>query len=170
MLKNYEFIFTRFQEPFGDRQIDSITSDDVLSFLTSLSKGSKPATKRHRYSSLKAFFNFLKNSIDPGIQNPCDTAMLRKMFRERPPQQWKIVEKDLVDEIIFRTMKPRNRIMLELMARGGMRLGEVLKLTPSDIEDRRLTLRAPKSGKDKTAFQGIKHNGLDDFQLCFDFG
>jgi hypothetical protein len=44
--------------------------------------------------------------------------MLRKMFRERPPQQWKIVEKDLVDEIIFRTMKPRNRIMLEQMARG----------------------------------------------------
>jgi hypothetical protein len=29
--------------------------------------------------------------------------MLRNMFRERPPQQWKIVEKDLVDEIIFRT-------------------------------------------------------------------
>jgi len=39
--------------------------------------------------------------------------MLRKMFRERPPQQWKIIEKDMVDEIIFRTMKPRNRIMLE---------------------------------------------------------
>ena len=23
---------------------------------------------------------------------------------------------------------------------------------------------------DKTALQGIKHNSLDDFQLCFDFG
>jgi site-specific recombinase XerD len=132
-LKNYEFIFTRFQEALGDRQIDSITSDDVLSFLTGLSTSSKPTTKRHRYSSLKAFFNFLKNSVDPGIQNPYDTAMLRKMFRERPPQQWKIVEKDLVDEIIFRTVKPRNRIMLELMARGGMRVGEVLKIRPMDI-------------------------------------
>lgn len=30
-------------------------------------------------------------------------GMLRNMFRERPPQQWKIVEKDLVDEIIFGT-------------------------------------------------------------------
>ena len=37
---------------------------------------------------------------------------------------WKIVEKDQVDEIIFRTMKPKNRIMLELMARGGMRVEE----------------------------------------------
>jgi integrase len=74
--------------------------------------------------------------------------MLRKMFRERPPQQWKIVEKDMVDEIIFRTMKPRNRIMLELMARGGMRVGEVLKIRPTDIHDRKITLTGPKSGKE----------------------
>jgi integrase len=30
-----------------------------------------------------------------------------------------------------------------------MRIGEVLKLTPNDIEDRKLTLRAPKSGKER---------------------
>jgi integrase len=68
-------------------------------------------------------------------------------FRERPPQQWKIVEKDIVDEIIFRTMKPRNRIMLELMARGGMRVGNILKIRPMDIQDRKITLAGPKSGK-----------------------
>ncbi len=34
-----------------------------------------------------------------------------------------------VDEIIFRTTKIRNRLILELMSRGGMRIGEVLKLT-----------------------------------------
>jgi len=138
-LKNYEFIFTLFQEAFGDGQINSITTDDVLSFLTGLSTASKPATKRHRYSSLKAFFNFLKNSVDPGIQNPCDTAMLRKMLRERPPQQWKIVEKNQVNEIIFRTMKTSTRIILELIARGGMRVREVPKIRPMDIQDRKIT-------------------------------
>jgi integrase len=39
--------------------------------------------------------------------------------------------------------------MLELMARGGMKISEVLQLTPSDIEDRKLTLRNPKSGKER---------------------
>ncbi len=39
--------------------------------------------------------------------------------------------------------------MLELMARGGMRISEVLKLTPSDIHERRLTLRDPKSGREQ---------------------
>ena len=53
----------------------------------------------------------------------------------------------MVDEIIFRTANPRNRLMLELMARGGMRIGEVLKLTPNDTEDRKAFIREPKSGK-----------------------
>jgi integrase len=33
-------------------------------------------------------------------------------------------------------MKPGNRLILELMARGGMRIGEVLKLTRGDIQGR----------------------------------
>ncbi|MEA3547289.1 MAG: hypothetical protein U9R66_06460 [Thermodesulfobacteriota bacterium] len=53
----------------------------------------------------------------------------------------------MVDEIIFRTMNTRNRIMLELMARGGMRIGEVLKLRPYDIQERSLTIHNPKSGR-----------------------
>ena len=75
--------------------------------------------------------------------------MLKKVFRARQSYHWNIIEKETVDEIIFRTSKPRNRLMLELMARGGMRISEVLKLTPSDINDRRLTLKEPKSGREQ---------------------
>jgi len=75
--------------------------------------------------------------------------MLKKLFRARPSYNWNIIEKETVDEVIFRTSKPRNRLMLELMARGGMRIGEVLKLTPSDIHERRLTLKDPKSGREQ---------------------
>ena len=35
------------------------------------------------------------------------------------------------------------------MARGGMRISEILKLSRSDIEDRKLILRDPKSGKER---------------------
>jgi integrase/recombinase XerD len=44
---------------------------------------------------------------------------------------------------------PIYRLILELMARGGMRVGEVLKLIPRDIHDRKLALRDPKSGKER---------------------
>ena len=65
--------------------------------------------------------------------NPCDTPMIRKLYRERVVSRWEIIEKETVDEIIFRTVKVRNRLILELMARGGMRIGEVLKLRLNDI-------------------------------------
>jgi integrase/recombinase XerD len=39
--------------------------------------------------------------------------------------------------------------MLELMARGGMRVSEVLNLTPAGILDRKLILKDTKSGKEQ---------------------
>jgi integrase len=74
--------------------------------------------------------------------------MIKKLFKWGRPVHWTILDKEVVDEIIFRTANPRDRLMLELMARGGMRISEVLKLTPKDVEDRRLLLREPKSGKE----------------------
>jgi integrase/recombinase XerD len=38
--------------------------------------------------------------------------------------------------------------MLELMAKGGMRIGEVLKIRPVNVKDRKITLPDPKSGRD----------------------
>jgi integrase/recombinase XerD len=73
--------------------------------------------------------------------------MIRKLYRERVPLRCKIIEKETIDEIIFRTTKVRNRLILELMARGGMRIGEVLKLRLGDLQDRKLILRDPKAAR-----------------------
>ena len=35
---------------------------------------------------------------------------------------------------------------MELMAKGGMGSGEVLKIRPIDVKDRKITLPDPKSG------------------------
>jgi integrase/recombinase XerD len=147
-MKNYEFLFTRFKDKFGDRELESITPDEILSFLTRFTERNKQTTKRNRYSCLKAFFNYIRNTIDFEIQNPCDTPILRKIFRAKRPEQWKIIEKDLIDEIIFRTANSRNRIMLELRAKGGMRIGEGLKIRTVDAKDRKITLPDHKSGRE----------------------
>ena len=75
--------------------------------------------------------------------------MMRKLFRATKSTNWKIIEKDVIDEIIFRTTKTRNRLILELMSRGGMRISEVLNLTAQDVNERKLLLREPKSGKEQ---------------------
>jgi integrase/recombinase XerD len=112
----------------GEYEIEAISPDDILTFLTAVTEGLKRSTKRYKYTLLKSFFNFIRNNLIPGLVNPCDTPVLRKTFRPSKGRHWTILEKDVVDEIIFRTDNVRNRIMLELMARGGMRIGEVLKL------------------------------------------
>ena len=119
--------------------------------MSKTSYGTKPSTKKLRFTLLSVFFNFIKTSVDSDFPNPCDNHALRKLFKAGKITQFKILEKDVVDEIIFRTQNLRNRIMLELMARGCMRIGEVLKLAPMDIDDRKAIIRAPKSGRETEA-------------------
>ena len=147
-LRNYERLLPKFADRFGSREAEAITTEEILSFLAEVTEGTKQSTKRLRYSLLSSFFNFIRNSIDPGLQNACDSPILRKIFREPKPNQWKILDKDVVDEIIFRTENPRNRLLLELMARAGMRVSEVLRVTPNDIEDRKIVIRDTKSGRE----------------------
>lgn len=101
----------------------------------SLTKDNKQATKRNRYSVLSSFYNFSINTVLPALTNPCNAPVIKKIFKRPQAIQWQIVDKETIDEIIFRTTNTRNRLMLELMARGGMRIGEVLNLTPDDIQE-----------------------------------
>lgn len=119
-----------------------------MDFMSKISDGAKQNTKKLRFTLLSAFFNFVKSSLDPEFNNPCDNPAIRKLFRAGKTVHLKILEKDVVDEIIFRTQTLRNRLMLELMARSCMRIGEVLKLMPCDIDDRKAIIREPKSGKE----------------------
>jgi integrase len=147
-LRNYEFILGNLQKHFGDIDLSAITSEDILDFMSTVTDGTSQNTKKLHFTLISAFFNFVKNSLDPKITNPCDNPALRKLFRAGKFTQLKILEKDAVDEIIFRTSNRRNRLMLELMARSGMRVVEVLKRKPMDIDDRKAIIRDPKSGKE----------------------
>ena len=148
-VRAYEFTIEKFNQNYANQDLNEVSTDDVLDFLAKFTEGRKPQTKRIRFSHLTAFFNFMRNNFDCDFKNPCDSPMLRKLFRPKANVHWDNIEKDTVDEIIFRTDNVRNRLILELMARGGMRVGEVLKLTAADILDRKLILNDTKSGKEQ---------------------
>lgn len=94
-----------------------------MTYLSRLTEGTKPCTKRIRYSQVFSFFNLVRNNIDPELRNPCGGPMTRNLYRERMPLRWKIIAKETIDETNYCTTKVRNRLILELMARGGMRIG-----------------------------------------------
>jgi site-specific recombinase XerD len=140
-------VLRRFAERLAQRDLASISQEEVLEFLLTMTKDYRQATKRNWYSVLASFYNFIINTGLPALTNPCNSSVIRKIFKRPQAIQWQIVDKEAVDEIIFRTANTRNRLMLELMARGGMRVGEVLSLTPTGIQERSVAIQNSKSGR-----------------------
>jgi integrase/recombinase XerD len=100
-----------------------------------------------RYAQLKAFFNFIIDKCALDMKNPCHTSLLSKTFRMSRQVPKAILDKGVVDEMIYNTKNKRNRLIPGLQARCGLRIGELLKLRASEVSERRLTIKEPKSGK-----------------------
>jgi integrase/recombinase XerD len=159
-IRVYKELLERFCQKNGDNDLKELTSDDVLDFPNGITEGKKQQTRKTKFSHLKSFFNFTRYNIDQTFQNPCDSPIINKMFRANALTAWDILEKEMVDEIIFKVESIKDRLMLELMARGGMRIDEVLKLIPKDVYGRKLIIRDPKSGREKE-FIFIPHKIAD---------
>jgi len=81
------------------------------------------------------------------MKNPCNASLLSKSFRMPKQIPHQILDKETVDEMIYNTKRQRDRLIMELQARCGLRIGELLKIRVSDVAERTITLREPKSGK-----------------------
>ncbi|MGA2107111.1 MAG: tyrosine-type recombinase/integrase [Syntrophorhabdales bacterium] len=147
--ESYGYRFRNLVILFGDAALDGISSQDLYHFLLLLTEGRAKTTARLRYAQLKAFFNFVIERTQASMTNPCNDSLFSKTFRPPRMKQREIVGKEVIDEIIYRSRKARDRLILELQARCGMRIGEVLSLRASDVNGRRLTIRRPKSGRDE---------------------
>jgi integrase/recombinase XerD len=82
------------------------------------------------------------------INNPCCVPQLFKSFKNIQQRPRKILDKETVDEIIFNSANTRDRLILELQARCGLRVGEVLNPKFADVSGRKLMLHEPKSRRE----------------------
>jgi len=144
----YVQFLTLFQNTFDGRIVESVSVDEISQFLESYTTNVAKTTRRLRYSQVKAFFNFLISECSLPIQNPCDHPIVAKQYKNPRQAARKILEKEVVDEFIYSTTCARDRLIIELQARCGLRVGEVLKLKVSDVTDRKLIIQEPKSGKE----------------------
>ena len=86
----YQTVLSVFSRDFGERNLNELASEEILSFLNRMTEGKRQQTKRTRYSHLSAFFNFIRNNGDQNFRNPCDTPMMKKLFRNRGLIRWTI--------------------------------------------------------------------------------
>ena len=125
--ESHAYLVRNLETLFGETVLEAIRAEDIHQFLLTVTDGRARSSARLRYAQVKAFFNLL---IEHGkiTSNPCDDLMLRKTFRAPRYKDRDVVAREVVDEIIYRCRKPRNRLIMELQARCGLRIGEVLKL------------------------------------------
>jgi integrase/recombinase XerD len=147
-LKSYGKFLDHFQENFTDCEVVSVTADQLGKFLEECTQGLSRATRHLRYAQLKAFFNYVIEVTGLNAKNPCTAAVLAKAYKNAPHRPRKILDKETVDEIIFNAGNVRNRLILELQARCGLRIGEVLSLRVADLSGRKILIENPKSGRD----------------------
>jgi integrase/recombinase XerD len=143
----YRYLIDNFETLFGEKDLKAISSEDTYHFLEIITEKCSKSTKRHRYSQLKALFNFIIMNYDQGPTNPLDTPLMRKTFRHPKQTQRQIIPKEIIDEVIFNSKSLRDRLLLELQSRCGARIGEVLKIRVKDIDGRKILIHDPKSGK-----------------------
>jgi len=142
-LKSYDKFLERFKAKFSLREVVSVTADDIGKFLEECSETLSRATRHLRYAQLKAFFNYVIETSDLNIKNPCNAGVLFKTFKNVCHRPREILDKETVDEIIFNAKSIRDRLILELQARCGLRIGEVLNLRVSDVTGRKLIIQEP---------------------------
>lgn len=145
---SYTKLLNLIQQHFNGKELEALTPEEVGQFLESQTANKAKSTRRLKYAQVKAFFNFLINECLVDIKNPCSHPMIAKQYKNPKPAARNILDKELVDQLIYSTKSDRDRLILELQARCGLRIGEVLKLQAVDVSDRKLTIHEPKSGKE----------------------
>jgi integrase len=147
-IQSYRPLLQKIEGRFAGRSFDSIGSDEIYDLLETLTEAQSKSTRRLRYAQLKAFYNFLIEKSDSNMRNPCNAPILAKGFKTPKPVSRRILDRETVEEVIYNTKNLRDRLLVELQARCGLRIGESLKVKVSDVSDRKLILRSPKSGKE----------------------
>lgn len=110
-----------------------ISSDDIMNFIVTVTEGHKSSTKKLKYSLLKTFFNFIKNSIDQSISNPCESPILKKTFKAAVNLRLFFIPKKVADRL--RTYIASENIKKEdrVFPLGYTRAREIVKNAGNEI-------------------------------------
>lgn len=100
---SYRILLDRFNAIHGESLVSQITPDEIFHFLEILTHNLAKSTRRLRYAQLKAFFNFIIDRCSLDMKNPCNTKLLSKSFCAPKQVPRKILDREIVDEMIYNT-------------------------------------------------------------------
>ncbi|MEN8187996.1 MAG: tyrosine-type recombinase/integrase [Bacteroidota bacterium] len=113
----------------GKNRLEEITRGDLGALIEhEQDRGLKPATVRFRLDLLKAFVRYqIEKEVIPA------EVLFKRMIIKVPDSLPKAMEIEDEAKLLLVIKHVRNRAMILLLLRTGMRIGELLNLQPQDI-------------------------------------
>lgn len=128
---------------FRDKPVSSITSADIRKWQSEmLSQGYADTYLRSVYNQLNAIFNYAVTFYNLR-DNPCHKA---GSFGKKNAEEMKYWTIDEFNRFVSAVSdKPTSKVIFSTLFYTGLREGELLALTPADIDFKKQTLRVNKS-------------------------
>jgi integrase/recombinase XerD len=143
--------FLLFFRETGKQQIEQIAREDIEAFVESQQdRGLKPRTVRSRLCAVYAFVHFLIDSKVLGYE-----LLERKIQLKLPEQLPRAIEPQDVEQLLSVINHVRDRAMILLLLRTGMRIGELLSTKVHDVDlnnQRILIYEAEKTGLGRVVY------------------
>ena len=155
-IKSYMHDLTRLSNATKCK-MEELSPDDLITYIKYFSSGPyMPATIRRHVSSIRSYYKFLlreglidKNPVE-GITGPRPGRKLPNILSQAE------VERLIASIDGARPLDLRDRAMLELMYGAGLRISELLGLTPLQVRiDERFVLVAGKGRKQRIVPYGV---------------
>jgi len=135
----------------GSTSLETITRDDVSSFIEyEQDRGMQPNTVSTRLRLIYAFLRYLE---DREVIHP---DLLKRKLRVKVPEALpRAMHPEEVQQLLAVIEKPRDRAMILILLRTGMRIGELLATRISEVNLRKkqiLIMEAQKTGVGRVAY------------------
>lgn len=124
-----------------------IEAEDVRSYLAQISDFLAASSLERKTSALRSFFRFLVRAA-VCTQNPADLVELPRKPK-RLPRVFDVDELAVLLDNAFESdgLGPRNRAIWELLYACGLRVSELVGLSPADLSEERHELRVMGKGR-----------------------
>jgi len=144
-------LFLEFISKEGKGRIEEITRKDIESFIEhEQDRGMKPVSVHGRLGSVKAFLRFL---MEEGIVR--EEVLSKRLAVKLPESLPRAIDPEDIKALLSVIDKPRNRAMVLMLLRTGMRIGELLALRIQDVdlrEQRVLVYEINKTGMGRVVY------------------
>jgi site-specific recombinase XerD len=144
-------LFLRFTEDRGKRHIEEITREDLEAFVEhEQDRGLRMVSVKTRLSAVYAFLHFWH---DKGVVS--SELLVRKIRLRLPEPLPRAIDPDDVNRLLAVLDEVRDRAMILVLLRTGMRIGELLKTQVRDLNlsERKIAIyEAEKNGVGRVVY------------------